>query len=195
MGQRHVRSDVPISLPESYREETLRIRNKLLLYRFHNLGKQPLEVSIDPNLDPRLRQIFSPLLALMGEKRKSPEVEGLLADYHREMTLDRGMEMEAELLEIIFDLFSDPKRNKVSVKDITDAWRDRYGRDYGKYISPKSIGTIIRKRLKLHTHKSHGVYVIPMTERHTLERLFELYGISNNDDDNARDLGTWGLRG
>jgi hypothetical protein len=46
MGSGRLRTDIPINLPSTYREEALRIRNKLLLYRFRNLGR----VSVDPRL-------------------------------------------------------------------------------------------------------------------------------------------------
>ncbi len=35
---------------------------------------------------------------------------------------------------------------------------------------------IIRKKLQLRTQKSHGVFVIPVSEKPKLERLYERYG-------------------
>jgi hypothetical protein len=40
MGQYRLRNDVPINLSDSYKEEALHIRNKLLLFRFRNLSKR-----------------------------------------------------------------------------------------------------------------------------------------------------------
>ncbi|NIQ03929.1 MAG: hypothetical protein GWM98_29240, partial [Nitrospinaceae bacterium] len=42
MGQTRLREDIPINLPSQYKEEALRLRNKLLLFRFRNFGKKPL---------------------------------------------------------------------------------------------------------------------------------------------------------
>src|SRR5262249_33485303 len=39
LGRVKVRDDVPITLPESAHAEALGLRNKLLLYRFHNYGR------------------------------------------------------------------------------------------------------------------------------------------------------------
>jgi hypothetical protein len=62
-GLRGLRKDVPISLPTSYEDEALSLRNKLLLYRFQNYGtKHAAETLVDPTLEPRLNQIFVPLL-------------------------------------------------------------------------------------------------------------------------------------
>ena len=35
MGSRELRPDIPINLPDAFREQALELRNKLLLYRFH----------------------------------------------------------------------------------------------------------------------------------------------------------------
>jgi len=62
MGQYRLRNDVPINMSGSYKEEGLRIRNKLLLFRFRNLNKRkPTEKLVDRSIEPRLNQIFVPL--------------------------------------------------------------------------------------------------------------------------------------
>jgi hypothetical protein len=67
------------------------------------------------------------------------------------------------------------------LKDITSWFVDRHGTDYERKVTSKWIGTIIRKRLNLKTQKSHGVYVIPLSERPKLERLYEKYGVSSKE--------------
>jgi hypothetical protein len=63
MGQNRLRDDIPINLPSSYKEEALHIRNKLLLFRFRNLKKSRItEDLVDRSIEPRLNQIFVPLL-------------------------------------------------------------------------------------------------------------------------------------
>src|SRR5262249_21524151 len=53
MGSGRLRTDIPINLPSAYREEALRIRNKLLLYRFRNVGKLTADPRlIDPAIEP-----------------------------------------------------------------------------------------------------------------------------------------------
>jgi len=61
MGQTGLRDDVPINLPPEHKEEALRLRNKLLLFRFHKLQRAGVrEDLVDRTIEPRLNQIFVP---------------------------------------------------------------------------------------------------------------------------------------
>lgn len=86
------------------------------------------------------------------------------------------MDIEAQVLEVIKDLFVRSEKGVLSVKNITGAFINRYGDEYEKTISPKSIGTIIRKRLHVKTQKSRGVFVIPLSEKPKLDLLWERFG-------------------
>jgi hypothetical protein len=190
MGQYRLRDDIPISLPSQYKEEALRIRNKLLLFRFRNLKKPRItETLVDRSIEPRLNQIFVPLLSIIEDTRAREDLRELAKDYNRQIISDRGMDMEAQVLEIIRDILSSPYDVRLSIKDITSWFVDRYGMDYERKITSKWIGTIIRKKLKLKTQKSHGVYIIPLSERPKLDRLFEKYGISTKEaaEDNDKE--------
>jgi hypothetical protein len=89
MGQCSLRRDVPINLPASYKEEALRLRNKLLLYRFRNYGKKhAVDMLVDPTLEPRLNQIFVPLLSVIGDASISAELKGVARDRQREIIAD-----------------------------------------------------------------------------------------------------------
>src|SRR5262249_31320601 len=46
MGAKPLRTDIPINLPDSFKDEARELRNKLLLYRFHRRH----EVKIDESL-------------------------------------------------------------------------------------------------------------------------------------------------
>ena len=49
MGSRKLRPDIPINLPDSFKEEARDLRNKLLLYRFHRRHEVKLDESlVDP---------------------------------------------------------------------------------------------------------------------------------------------------
>jgi len=93
----------------------------------------------------------------------------------------RGIEVQAQVLEIIqkMDL---PKTNRLSINDITRQFVNLYGEDYEFKITTRWIGNIIRKKLNLKTHKSHGVYVISDLAKAQLEYLYEKYGIKPNDE-------------
>src|SRR5713101_2798621 len=177
MGQARLREDIPINLPGSHKEEALRLRNKLLLFRFRNLNKhQAAEELVDRAIEPRLNQIFVPLLSIIDDQTARSELQELARRYHREMVAERGLDAEAQVLGIIRDLLASPYEARLSVKDITSWFIDRHGNDYEKKITGKWIGWIIRKRLGLKTQRTHGEFLIPASEAAKLERLYEKYG-------------------
>ena len=94
------------------------------------------------------------------------------------MISERGMDTEAQILEVIRDMLSSPYETKLSVKDIASWFLDRHQNEYKVTITPKWIGRIIRKRLNLKTQRSRDGYVILPSEREKLERLYEKYGIN-----------------
>src|SRR5205085_4531376 len=183
MGQHRLRNDVPINMPSTYKDEALHIRNKLLLFRFRNLHKRgAAEDLVDRSIEPRLNQIFVPLLSIIDDAQARDDLRELARQYNRELIAERGMDMEAQIFEIIRDLFA-AGEVKPSIKDITSWFTDKYGADYERKITAKWIGGVIRKRLNLKTQKSHGVFVVPLSEKSKLERLYEKYGISPDDTD------------
>jgi hypothetical protein len=190
MGQHRLRNDVPINLPSTYKEEALHIRNKLLLFRFRNLHKrQAAESLVDRSIEPRLNQIFVPLLSIIDDARARDDLRALARQYNRELIAERGMDMEAQILEIIRDLFASGEA-KPSIKEITSWFTDKYGADYERKITAKWIGGVIRKRLNLKPQKSHGVFVIPLTEKAKLERLYEKYGVSTDNANDGDQIGS-----
>ena len=177
MGQRKLRADIPINLPESYKEEALILRNKLLTFRLRTFGTHaPSDVDLDRTIEPRLSQVFSPLFSIIQDKTARQGLLGLAQQYHQDLKSERADVIEAQVLQVIHDLLASPG-SRLSVKEITSWFIDRYGDDYDRRITAKWMGHIIRARLSLKTHKSHGVFVIPIEERPKLTWLFEKYGV------------------
>lgn len=183
MGQQRLRDDVPINLPGIHKQESLQIRNKLLLFRLRNFHKRvALESLVDRSIEPRLNQVFVPLLSIIDDAKAQAEIKELAHKYHRELVADRSLDTEAQVLEIIRDMIERGEQ-RLSVKDITNWFTDRHGDDFERKITSKWIGNIIRKKLLLKTQKSHGVFVIPPSEEPKLARLYEKYGISAKEAD------------
>jgi hypothetical protein len=177
MGQQRLRNDVPINLPTSHKEEARTIRNKLLLFRFRNYHKRiPTEELVDRSIEPRLNQVFTPLLAIIEDAKAREDLRELARKYNRDLIADRSADMEAQVLEIIRDLLASGEA-RLSVKDITNWFVDRHSDDYERKVTTKWVGNVIRKKLSLKTRKSHGVFVIPPSEEPKLARLYEKYGI------------------
>lgn len=182
MGHHGLRDDVPINMADSYKEEAQHLRNKLLLFRFRNLGKRAAtEELVDRTIEPRLNQIFVPLLSIIDDAATRADLRELARRYNNDMIADRGMDTEAQVLEIIRDMQSNG--SKLSIRDITNWFVNRHSADYDRKITTKWIGYIVRKRLSLKTQKSHGVFIIPTSEVPALHRLYEKYGFDSESDD------------
>jgi hypothetical protein len=179
MGSRQLRSDIPINLPDTFRDEARELRNKLLLYRFHRRFEVKLDESLaDPRLEPRLNQILLPLLSVISDEKLRSELRSTALDAQLSLVADRGLLVEAQLLEILAELMAGSQRPVVPVADIVTIFIERYGFEYERPITNRWIGSILRKRLNIGTYKSHGVYVVPMGDRSKIELLCARYGVS-----------------
>jgi hypothetical protein len=199
MGERRLRTDIPINLPSVHKEEALHLRNKLLLFRFRNFGRKPVsDQLVDRTIEPRLNQIFVPLLSIIDDEELRTELRNLAHQYNNEIILERGMDIEAQVLQIIRELSGDPSKQRLCLKDIKDLFIERHGADYERKITNRWIGNIVRKKLNLKTQKSHGIFIIPVTEEPKLDRLYEKYGISSEEADQEEtelgpdDFDFWG---
>jgi len=120
---------------------------------------------VDRSVEPRLNQIFVPLLSIIEDPEARRDLQELAKRYNREMIADRGMDMEAQILEIIRDVLPSPfALPELPIKDITSWFVDKHGMDYERKITGKWIGTIIRKRLNLKTRRTQDGYVMLRSE-------------------------------
>lgn len=175
MGLVGVREDIPITLPKDFHDEAQELRNKLLLWRFRNYGRPRFpEAHIDQKVDKRISQIFVPLLCLVTDQDIRARIAGLARDKSEEMRSDRGFQSEADVLASIQACLPD---ESPSITAITQAFIKQSALAYDKPISPKWIGSVIRKKLRLRTRKKHGVYVLGEGQTNQLKRLFGKYNL------------------
>lgn len=191
MGRSHLRDDVPINLDSRYKDEALRLRNKLLLFRFRHLAKCGVaEGLVDRSIEPRLAQIFVPLLSIIEDEAARRELRDLARRYQRELIAERGFDMETQILEVIRDLLAEPD-GRLTVKDITSWFADRHQEEYDKKITAKWIGNVLRTKLHLKTERTRSGFVVPATEKAALEQLLQRYGVSGPEVDSpAADEGS-----
>jgi hypothetical protein len=195
MGSRLLRSDIPINLPDSFKNEARELRNKLLLYRFHCRFEVKLDKSlVDPELEPRLNQILLPLLSVVSDTTLRSDLRSMAREAQLSLVADRGLLVEAQVLEIVAELMASSRHPVVPVADIAISLIKRYGAEYSRPITNRWIGSILRKRLNVRTYKSHGVYVVPIKERFKIELLCRKYGVNVMADPgpDLGDEGTWG---
>lgn len=188
MGQGKLRDDVPLNLPARYASEALELRNKLLLFRIRNLGKARPTVPMDRSIEPRLNQVLSPLASVIGDERTHRDLRALAQRYDRELAADRSMSVEAQVLEVIRDLQTS-EDSTLSVRRITDLFRDRFEEEYDRRITPKWIGWVVRKKLRIRTEKRHGSYAVSDGELAKLASLFTRYEIEGPLAGKAKERG------
>ena len=182
MGHRRLRRDIPLNLPSRYEEEALALRNKLLMFRFRmRASAVPVPEIVDRRIEPRLNQMFAPLMAIIQDEQFQEELRDLARSYHQNIVAERGMDVEAQLLQVIRHLMHHASRPNIRIKDITAAFVEHYAEEYERAISNKWIGGIIRRKLNLETRKSAGNYVIPITEAPKLDALYDRYGITSEE--------------
>ena len=178
MGSRKLRSDIPINLPGSFKDEARELRNKLLLYRFHRRFEVKLDESlVDPKIEPRLNQILLPLISVVADDKLRSELRAMALEAQLNLVADRGLLVEAQALEILAELMADLQRPVVPVSEIATGLIERYGSEYDRPITNWWVGSVLRKRLNIRTYKSHGVYVVPLQERSKIELLCKRYGV------------------
>ena len=152
---------------------------------FRNHGKtHAAETLVDLTLEPRLNQIFAPLISIISDPNIRRELWEVARERQQEIVADRSMDVEAQLLEVIRDL--ERQQSKLAIGEITAAFIHRFGKECERRVTSKWIGFIVRRRLNiLKTHKNNGVYVISFTEQEKLRRLYEKYGLTDQPSTGA----------
>lgn len=171
-----LREDIPINLPPEQKHEALRLRNKLLQYRFDNRFKVQADPGlVDPALTPRMNQILVPLLSVVELAEDREAICAAMLALEADRIASRAMSIEAELVEVLSELADTEVGKPIGIAAITTRLTARYGRDYDRPITNRYVGSLLRARLGLKTYKSHGVYVVAVDSEH-LSSLCGRYG-------------------
>jgi hypothetical protein len=157
------RKDIPISLTEEFFSEAQKIRNMLLLWRFHKYFE------INPNkqinydfgeLEPRVKQIVNSLIILFADdETQLTKFKRFITKHQEEIIEERQNSFEGQIVGGIYKLIEEGQTN-FSNKDIIDSaeLKDKQGNElnprslsgrltsmgFGKSI-PKKIGGITKR--------------------------------------------------
>lgn len=134
-GVRAMRSDIPISLPPAFGGEALKLRNRLLHYRFCHLFETRLapEVALS-GVEPRVNQIALPLLSLMDDPVLREQIGAAFMKEQAERFEQRQETVEAWVLGILKEIASKPGGLPVNIGTITDRFNRAYGAEFGKPV-------------------------------------------------------------
>ena len=179
MGQRRLRQDIPLNFTGQPTEEARQLRGKLLMFRFRNFRHKPLNPALaDHTLEPRLNQVFVPLLSMIEDQQACEGLQRIARAYHKQLIADRGLDAEAQVLEILQALTTGLfTQQEPALKTITSHFIEAHEQEYNRKITVRWIGSLL-KRLGLKTERKSDGYVIPAPELNKLERLYEKYGLT-----------------
>ena len=182
MEKKQLRDDIPINLPASFDDEALLLRNKLLSWRFQNYKNTELRnEDFDRALEPRLNQIVAPLLATVDEPVVRKEIKSFIDEYNRELTMDRGMSVESDVLEALLSLV-DGGSLCPTVKEVANTYNLRRN-EIKENLSPRRMGTVLRKQLKIQLERRRDGFIILGTENQLrLEVLARKFGITREKE-------------
>jgi len=173
-----IRSEIPLNLDERFHGEARSIRNQLLLYRLRTFKNARAETRAGArDLEPRLQQIFGPLVSVIGDASARERVIAVLRKQNDELVEDRSESAEAQVLEVIRDRMARDAEARLSVRDITDEFLARYGAEYERRITPRWIGSVMRRRLGLKPSRSTGIFTLRPEDIARLKSLYVRYGI------------------
>ncbi len=183
-----LRKGIPINLPNEQAAEALVLRNKLLMYRFKNfMAIEAPETSELQHIEPRLQQIISPLFAVTEDETDRAAIHTHAQAAHAHMRQVRGLSIEAEVLGIIRLAMLEEVSAGVNIQQIAKLHAKAYCPEGGKAMSAKAMGNVIRTMLNLKTRKSHGVYIIPKSEKGALTHLYARYSVDDEDVERLRE--------
>lgn len=157
------RKNIPDTLISTFEAEQMKLRNKLLLYRFQNYLKVDSdkinEIQLGDEIEPRLRQATRAFVALfMDNEKMLADFKVFLKAYNRKLVAERSVTIDGLIVRGIALLVQYGKTD-ISAKDIMevlsetgDLWDKASSRSIGKRLSAIGIQTedkrVVTKDLK-----------------------------------------------
>jgi hypothetical protein len=201
-----IKTERSIHLPIDFNERTTSIRNNLLAFRFDNFYKITTNEKTLGNLHfPRLLQTALAItsLASLIDNGVLQSVLSFLYRYEKELVTSRKHDIKADVLLSIIELIEERKNilnTKIYMLDIAKKFSDKFYEEYSetadkvketkdgifkdrlKVISPKRIGSYVRK-LGIKTERDQNGFFIPIIqETEKIGILKERYGFEITEE-------------
>lgn len=178
------REDIPKILPPEFQKEAESLRNKLLLYRLKNYRTPPkLDTELEKlNVEPRLKEIMMPLMAITEGTAVKSSLLQLIVDYQRDIIRERGLSLAKLVLESIGILHKEGE--SLSVGKIAAHVRERLGIEGEYELSARKVGSIIKRDLRLKKRRGtvgNNVPIVVIWEPQKIRRLCMKYGVDFNN--------------
>lgn len=182
MGQRPLRKDIPINLPDCQVDEARVLRSKLLQFRFDSFHSTQVRTdAYDASLSPRANQVMTPLISVVPDPELRECIRQAMYGTEGMLQADRAESTEGSLLAVIQELQQATPDQPITVGDIARLFRHRHGADYERPVTARYVGYLIRNRLHLRTVKQKGVFVLSSESPVTIEMLARRYHVARLD--------------
>jgi hypothetical protein len=173
-----IRTEIPLNLDERFHEEARSIRNQLLLWRLRHFKDARGETRAGArDLEPRLQQIFGPLVSVISDASERSKAIAYIAKVNEDLVEERSEAAEAQILQVIRDLVARGPEARLAIQDITREFVRRYGDEYERRVTPRWIGSLVRRRLGLKPSRSTGIFTLGPEEVARLASLYKRFGI------------------
>jgi hypothetical protein len=184
-GQRPLRSEIAIHLPREMRTEARALRNRLLAWRFDARPRvEPDPSRLVPGIAPRLNQTALALLSIVDDEKARERIACELVGEEARVLSERASSVEGAVLTAVCEAARAVATGSIPLRAVTDAFCRTTSRARGS-ITPKSIGFMVRTKLRLPTVKSNGTYAIPATHRPQIAALAARHGIQTEEAEAA----------
>jgi hypothetical protein len=180
------RHDIPFNINDAFMEETQKIRNMLLLWRFRNYFRINPDINPDNfdyvNLEPRVKQIISSFVSLFSNDEKQLQAfKCYILNYQENLIDERKNSFDGTIVGSIATIIEDSGQELsticISAQDIIDkeTITDFRGnlmkaRGLSSHLKSLGFGRVEIKRVDEKTKRC-----IPLDSKH-LEMLFKRYG-------------------
>ncbi len=176
--ERRTRNDIPLNLTDEFWEESQVLRNKLLMFRFRNVGRKiDLDTDIDQSIAPRLNQIIIPLLSIVDDPKVKAQLKKLIKDYHQELLQDKYCSIEAGVIEAV--IAAQEEELEPTMKAVADSYNTKVSEK--EKITSRKAGHIVRKVLRLQVDRGREGFKILSSNEERIGMLKEKYGLGVND--------------
>jgi hypothetical protein len=173
-----LRHDIALNLDDSFHEEARSLRNQLLLYRLRHFKDARGQTRAGArDLEPRLQQIFGPLVSVIDDVSARERIVGVVGKLNDDLLDERSETAEAQILTVIRDLVSKGPDVRLAIQDITTEFTARYGAEYERRVTPRWIGSLVRRRLGLKPSRSTGLFTLGPEDVARLKALYVRYGL------------------
>ena len=178
-GQRPMRNDISIHLPDSMKIEALHLRNKLLAWRLAERGN----IAIDPSraiegISPRGNQTALALLSLIDDPAIREAIGTHLAMGEARASAKRNSLPHIAMVGVLDRMFRSTPTPYLPLAEITRCYNQDTAMRGEHPLTPKAVGCLLRNRLGLETTKTRGVYVLDQSQKSKVGDLVTRYGVS-----------------